>query len=84
MFFQIFQLRPENILTGGKPEDDLFRVLLDQMERDVAFPRSGRMDDGSFSVFFHHPDRRPIGFLIVLKQFQHHTLPPPHNLEYLP
>ena len=66
--FQALQLGLEDIFTGGKPEHDLLRVVLDQLERNITFSSTGRMNNGSLAILVHHPDCRMICFLVVLKQ----------------
>ena len=74
--FQAFQLGLEDIFTGRKPDHDLLRVVLDQLERNVALSSAGRVDNSSLAVLLHHPDCRMICFLVVLKQTQCHLVHP--------
>ena len=66
--FQALQLGLEDIFTGRKPDHDLLRVVLDQLERNVALSGAGGMNNGSLAILLHHPDCRMICFLVVLKQ----------------
>ena len=74
--FQAFQLGLEDIFTGRKPDHDLLRVVLDQLERNIALSGAGRVDNRSLAVLLHHPDRRTIRFFVVLKQTQCHSAHP--------
>ena len=74
--FQALQLGLEDVFTGRKPDHDLLRVVLDQLERNVAFSGAGRMNNGGFVILLHHPDCRMICFLVVLKQTQCHSVHP--------
>ena len=74
--FQALQLGLEDIFTGRKPDHDLLRVVLDQLERNVALSGAGRVDNSSLAVLVHHPDCRMICFLVVLKQTQCHSAHP--------
>ena len=78
--FQAFQLGLEDIFTGRKPDYNLLRVVLDQLERNVALSGAGGMNNGSLAILLHHPDCRMICFFIVLKQAQCHLVHPfPHK-----
>ena len=66
--FQALQLGLKDIFTGRKPDHNLVRVVLDQLERNVALSGAGRMNNGSFAILVHHPDCRMICFFVVLKQ----------------
>ena len=44
--FQAFQLGLKDIFTGRKPDHDLLRVVLDQLERNIALSGAGRMNNG--------------------------------------
>ena len=78
--FQALQLGLKDIFTGRKPDYDFLRVVLDQLERNVAFSGAGRMNNGSLAILVHHPDCRMICFLVVLKQTQCHLVHPfPHK-----
>ena len=74
--FQALQLGLEDIFTGRKPDYDLFRVVLNQLERNVAFSGAGRMNNSSLAILVHHPDCRMICFLVVFKQMQCHPVHP--------
>jgi len=74
--FQALQLGLEDIFTGGKPDHDFLRVVLDQLERNVTLSGAGRVDNGSLAVLLHHPDCRMICFFVVLKQAQCHLVHP--------
>ena len=74
--FQAFQLGLENIFTGRKPDHDLLRVVLDQLERNVALSSASRVDNGGLAILLHHPDCRMICFLVVLEQTQCHLVHP--------
>ena len=74
--FQALHLGLEDIFTGRKPDHDLLRVFLDQLERNVALSGAGRVDNSSLAVLLHHPDCRMICFLVVLKQTQCHLVHP--------
>ena len=78
--FQALQLGLEDVFTGRKPDHDLLRVVLDQLERNVALSGTGGMNNGSFAILVHHPDCRAICFFVVLKQTQCHPIHPfPHK-----
>ena len=74
--FQALQLCLEDLFTGRKPDHDLLRVVLDQLERNVALSGAGGVDNSSLAVLLHHPDCRMICFLVVLKQTQCHLVHP--------
>ena len=74
--FQALQLGLKDILTGRKPDHNLLRVVLDQLERNIALSGAGRVDNRSLAVLLHHPDRRTICFFVVLKQTQCHSAHP--------
>ena len=74
--FQALQLGLEDVFTGRKPNHDLLRVVLDQLERNIAFSGTGRVDNSSLAVLLHHPDCCMICFFIVLKQTQCHSAHP--------
>ena len=74
--FQALQLGLKDIFTGRKPDHDLLRVVLDQLERNKTLSGAGRVDNRSLAVLLHHPDRRTIRFLVVLKQAQCHLVHP--------
>ena len=78
--FQALQLGLKDIFTGRKPDYGLVRVVLDQLERNVALSGAGGMNNGSFAILVHHPDCRAICFFVVLKQTQCHPIHPfPHK-----
>ena len=74
--FQALQLGLEDVFTGRKPDHDLLRVVLDQLERNVAFSGASWVDNRSLAVLLHHPYCRMICFFVVLKQTQCHAAHP--------
>ena len=45
VLFQTFQLGLEDIFAGRKPDHDLVRVVLDQLERNIALSGAGGMNN---------------------------------------
>ena len=74
--FQALQLGLEDIFTGRKPDHDLLRVVLDQLERNIAFSGASGMNNGGLAILLHHPNCRMICFLVVLEQTQCHLVHP--------
>ena len=76
ILFQALQLGLEDIFTGRKPDHDLLRVVLDQLERNIALSGAGRVNNSGFAVLLHHLNRRFVRFFVVLKQPQCHPVHP--------
>ena len=54
LFLQAFQLGLENVLARGQPQKNRIRVVLDQLEGDVALAGAGGVDDGRFAIAGQH------------------------------